>query len=107
MKQDVTDYAKKCDKCQRYSTLIRAYPERFTVIFCPWTFAKWGIDVIGPLPTAPGALKFTDVAVDYFTKWAETIPLSTITEKNLTKFIREHIIYKFGIPHSLVLDNAL
>ena len=33
--------------------------------------------------------------------------MSTILEKNLTKFIREHIIYRFGIPHSLVSDNAL
>ena len=56
---------------------------------------------------APRGLKFTVVAVDYFTKWVEAIPLSTITEKNLSKFIREHIIYRFGIPHSLVLDNVL
>ena len=33
--------------------------------------------------------------------------MSIITEKNLTKFISEHIIYRFGIPHSLVSDNAL
>ena len=59
------------------------------------------------LPTAPDGLKFVVVAVDYFTKWAEAIPLSTITEKNLTKFIREHIIFRFGILHSLVSDNAL
>ena len=59
------------------------------------------------MPTAPEGLKFAVVAVDYFTKWVEAIPLSAITEKNLTKFIREHIIYKFGIPHSLISDNAL
>ena len=44
--------------------------------------------------------------MDYFTKWAEAIPLSAITE-NLSKFIRKNIIYRFGIPHSLVLNNAL
>ena len=27
MKQDAADYAKKFDMCQRYSALIRAYPE--------------------------------------------------------------------------------
>ena len=74
--------------------------------FCPWPFAKWGIDIIGSLPTAHKKLKFIVVAVDYLTKWAEAILLSTITEKNLTKFIRENIIYRFGIPQSLVLDNA-
>ena len=107
MKQDATGYARKYNKCQRYSALIRPHPERLTVFFCPWPFAKWGINIIGPLSTAPGGLKFVIVAVDYFTKWAEAIPLSTILEKNLTKFIREHIIYRFGIPHSLVSDNAL
>ena len=45
--------------------------------------------------------------MDYFTKWAKAIPLSIITEKNLTKFIRDHIIYRFGIPQSLVSDNTL
>ena len=54
MKRDAVEYTTKCDKCQRYSALIRAHPERLTVIFCPWPFAKWGIDIIGPLPTAPG-----------------------------------------------------
>ena len=44
MKRDATEYARKCDKCQRYSALIRAHPERLTVIFCPWPFAKWGIE---------------------------------------------------------------
>ena len=68
---------------------------------------KWGIDIIGPLLTAPGGLKFAVVTVDYFTKWAEAIPLSTIIEENLTKFFHEHIIYRFRIPHSLVSDNAL
>ena len=58
------------------------------------------------MPTAPGRLKFAVVAVDYFTKWAEAVPLATITEKNLTKFVREHIIYRFEIPHSLVSNNA-
>ena len=107
MKQDAADYAKKCDKCQRYSALISAHPERLTVIFCPWSFAKCGINIIDPLPTVPGGLKFAAVAMDYFTKWAEAIPLSIITEKNMSKFIREHIIYRFGIPHSLVSDNDL
>ena len=107
MKQDAAEYARKCDKWQRYLALIRAHPERLTVIFCPWPFANWGIDIIGPMPTAPERLKFAVVAVDYFTKCAEAIPLSAITEKNLTKFIREHIIYRFEIPHSLILNNAL
>ena len=66
MKQNAADYAKKYNKCQRYSALIRAHSEWLTIIFYPWPFAKWEID--GPLPTAPGGFKFVVVVVDYFTK---------------------------------------
>ena len=107
MKADVTLYAKKCDRCQRYSNLMKAPPTELTAIFCPWPFAKWGFDVIGPLPVGPGGVKFAIVAVDYFTKWVEAIALARITEQNVVKFLREHIIYRFGIPQSLVSDNAL
>nr|GEX57852.1 hypothetical protein [Tanacetum cinerariifolium] len=34
---------------------------------CP--FQKWGMDIVGPLPEAPGKIKYLIVAVDYFTKW--------------------------------------
>ena len=68
MKQDAAEYAKNYDKCQTYSALIRAQPERLMVIFCLWPFENWEINSIGPLLTAPGGLKFVVVPVDYFTK---------------------------------------
>jgi hypothetical protein len=33
--------------------------------------------LVGPLPTAPGNLRYTVVAVEYFTKWIEAKPLAT------------------------------
>jgi hypothetical protein len=81
-------------------------PEDLTIVSSPIPFAKWGIDIIGPLPTAPGRLKYAVVAVDYFTKWAEAIPLAEITEENVTNFIKRHVVYRFGIPQSLVSDNG-
>jgi hypothetical protein len=38
------------------------------------------------------------VAIDYFTKWVEAIPLRTVTSKNMVDFVKERIIYHFGIP---------
>ena len=58
----------------------------------PWPFAVWGIDLIGPLPTARPAFKYVAVAVDYFTKWVEAKPLATISSKKVQDFAWEAII---------------
>jgi IS30 family transposase len=44
------------------------------------------MDIVGPLPMAQGNLKFTFVAVEYFTKWIGARAISTITSKIAQKF---------------------
>jgi hypothetical protein len=43
-----------------------------------WPLQRWGMDLVGPLPTAQGNCRFAAVAVDYFTKWVEAKPLANI-----------------------------
>lgn len=40
----------------------------------PWPVDVWEIDLVGELPKGRGGVKYAVVAVDYFTKWAETEP---------------------------------
>ncbi|XP_024018099.1 uncharacterized protein K02A2.6-like [Morus notabilis] len=105
LKKDAFQYARRYDKCQRYATIPRAPPEKLTSVPSPWPFTKWGIDLIGPLHPAPGGLKFAIAAVDYYTKWAEAKALTTTTEAACTKFMWDHIVCRFGVPHSIVSDN--
>ena len=46
------------------------------------------------------------VATDYFTKWVEAIPLKTVTSKDMVDFVREHIVYRFGIPQTITTDQG-
>lgn len=39
------------------------------------------MDLVGPMPLTSGQKKFLIVSVDYFSKWVEAEPLSSITEK--------------------------
>nr|KYP65221.1 Pol polyprotein [Cajanus cajan] len=65
------------------------------------------MDILRPFPPARGQLKFLIVAIDYFTKWIEACPLAKIATENVQKFTWKNIICRFGIPHSLVIDNGL
>ena len=71
LKKDSHEWAKKCDKCQRFAHIPRQAPAPLCPITVPRPFAKWGIDLIGELPTAPRQYKHAIVAIDYFTKWVE------------------------------------
>jgi hypothetical protein len=68
MSKDAVRIVKPCDKCQRFSRVVNSHPETFTAITSSWPFAKWGVDIVGPMPSGKGSRKFLVVAVDYFTK---------------------------------------
>jgi hypothetical protein len=46
------------------------------------------------------------LATDYFTKWVEAIPLKKVTSENMVEFVKEHIIYRFGIPQTTTTDQG-
>ncbi|RDX88999.1 hypothetical protein CR513_29338, partial [Mucuna pruriens] len=73
--------------CQRFADVHQAPPEQLHVVASPWPFHKWGIDILGSFPMAPGQVKFLMVAVDYFTKWIEAEPMATITAERVKRFI--------------------
>ena len=68
MQKDTQTYVKACDKCQRFSNVIRQPSEELTLMMAPWLFAQWGLDIIGPFLVAVRQLKFLVVGIDYFTK---------------------------------------
>ena len=49
----------------------------------PWSFAQWGLDIMGLFPIVVRQLKFLIVDIDYFTKWVEAEALATIKEKKV------------------------
>jgi hypothetical protein len=72
---------RSCEACQKFSPRS-GNPSQFTKLMThTWPLQRWGLDIVGPLPTAQGNLKFTFVAVEYFTKWIEARAVSTITSK--------------------------
>uniref|UniRef100_A0A2N9IU12 Uncharacterized protein n=1 Tax=Fagus sylvatica TaxID=28930 RepID=A0A2N9IU12_FAGSY len=106
MQSDAVRYVRKCDKCQRFAPKIHQPARELNPLSSPWPFAQWGLDIVGPLPRAPGNKKFLIVATDYFTKWVEAEPLSHIREVDTKRFLWKSIITRFGIPWAVISDNG-
>nr|GEV41369.1 reverse transcriptase domain-containing protein [Tanacetum cinerariifolium] len=87
MHRDAREEIHKCDSCQIHYSIPKLPKTLMTSIMAPWPFFRRGMDVLGPLPEAPGKVKFVIVAVDYFTKWIEAKPLAKTTGKEIKKFV--------------------
>jgi hypothetical protein len=96
---------RSCKACEKFSPRSGS-PSQFTKLIAhTWPLQCWGLDIVGPLPTTQGNLKFTFIAVEYFTKWIEARAVSTITSKTAKKFFWQNIVYRFGVSSELTVDN--
>jgi hypothetical protein len=44
--------------------------------------------------------------MEYFTKWIEVKPLTNMSSTSIKKFFWENIIYRYGVPRHIIVDNA-
>ena len=107
MQKEALEYVKKCDQCQRYAPSIHKPRGILNPLSSPWSFAQWGLDIVGPFPKAVGNKKYLLVGTDYFTKWVEAEPLANIRDVDAKRFVWKNIVTRFGIPHALISDNSL
>jgi hypothetical protein len=107
MLEDCFEYYKGCQDCQKFGNTQRVPTSALNPIIKPWPFRGWGIDLIGQInPPSSKGHKFMLLATDYFTKWVESIPLKKVTSENMVEFVKEHIIYRFGIPQTITTDQG-
>ncbi|XP_051121614.1 uncharacterized protein LOC127245013 [Andrographis paniculata] len=100
-------YAQGCEACQRHGPLIRIPAEELHAVVKPWPFRGWAMDIIGKIhPPSSRRHSFILVATDYFTKWTEAVPLANVTYQEVIKFIKEHIIHRYGIPQTITAGQG-
>jgi hypothetical protein len=54
MNKDSVRLVQHCDKCHRFAREMKNPPEKLSLITSPWPFAKWGVDIVGPMPPGGG-----------------------------------------------------
>jgi len=107
MLEDCFAYYKGCQECQKFGNVQRAPASAMNPIIKPWPFRGWEIDLIIHIyPPSSKNHKFILVATDYFMKWVEEIPLKNVTSRDTVEFVKEHIVYRFGIPQTITTDQG-
>ena len=107
MQREVLEYARKCDKCQRFALSIHQPGGILNPLSSLWLFAQWGLDIMRPFSKAVENKKYLLVGTNYFTKWVEAEPLTNIRDVDAKRFVWKNIVTQFGVPHVLISDNGL
>ena len=107
MQKEAQEYVKKCDRCQRFAPNIHQPRRVLNPLSSHWSFAQWGLDIVGPFPKAVENKKYLLICTDYFTKWVETEPLANIRDVDVKRFIWKNIVTRFGVHYVLISDNGL
>ncbi|GJU71406.1 putative ribonuclease H-like domain-containing protein [Tanacetum coccineum] len=106
MHKDARTLIRSCQDCQVYKHVPRNPQQKLTPITSPWSFYKWGIDIAGPFLEGPGKVKILIMAMDYFIKWIEAKPLTTITGNQIKNFLWDNIVCRFGLPGKIISNNG-
>jgi transposase InsO family protein len=105
--KDAYAWARKCEKCALFAGKERLAALPLHPIIVEQPFMRWGIDFVGPInPSSSAGHKWILTATDYFTRWTEAVALREASENVLLSFY-EDLITRFGVPKSLISDNAL
>jgi hypothetical protein len=100
-------FAKKCHQCQIHADFIDQPHKPIHPTKMSWPLKMWGMGIVGPIhtPSSKGH-KFILAMTDYFSKWSEVIGLKEVKTKNVEDFIRNNLIYHFGVTSQIISDNG-
>ena len=104
MFEDIREYIKNCDNCQRRGPITRKEPLQLILVKSP--FHRVGLDIKGPLPITKSGNRYIIVAMDYFTKWPEARAIKDIKAETVAKFLYEEVICRHGAPEEILTDRG-
>jgi hypothetical protein len=97
---DAEELVKRCQRCKYFAKQQHIPAYKLVTIPPTWPFACWGLDMIGPLPTAPGGFNRVLVAIDKFTKWIDVKPV-TCPKADRVLDILDELVHRYGLPHRI------
>ena len=103
--KDAREFVLTCDRCQRIGNISKKHEMPLKGILEVEIFDMWGIDFMGPFPSALG-YKYILVMMDYVSKWVEAMPTLTNNARVVKKMLKKVIFPRFGTPRALISDGG-
>jgi hypothetical protein len=97
---------KKCHHFHVFTWKMCSHLAPLHLVIIGGPFTKWGVDFLDCNLDSSGGHQHIIVAIDYFTKWEEAMPMIKSNGKTATFFMFNQIIYQFRISSEIVTDHG-
>jgi len=103
---DLDAFLRQREPCARYhrEAISRHAGLQPTLVVEP--LERVSIDITGPHNRSSRQKQYILTCVDYFSKWAEALPLKNHTATTVARAIMTHIFFRFGAPLQQLSDRA-
>lgn len=101
---DAVDLVQKCLGCQMYARQPHMPASELKTIPLAWSFAVWGLDMLGPFKMASGGFTHLLVAVNKFTKCIEAKPVKKLDGSTVVNFMRG---LSFSMASPMILSQIM
>ena len=107
MSQDIYNYCRSCDVCQRTSSKGRVKKAKLVQMpICSVPFERVAIDIVGPIsPCSSDGHRYILTLIDYATSFPEAVPLRNITSIDVSEALLS-IFSRVGIPKEIISDRG-
>ncbi|CAD6923626.1 unnamed protein product [Tilletia controversa] len=109
MKSDLRRFCASCGVCQVSARPQPDQEREYAVVVADTTiqpFERWGVDLIGKLPSTPDGNRWIVTAVDYATGWPLARALPDAKAERIAEFIHNEVFMNFGAPRDFITDNG-
>ncbi len=107
MARDVQAWLSVCVECQLFARRHLKPSEKMHVPDNPEVpFRRWALDWIGPLTPTDSGMRWILVGIELNTRWVEAKAYTEATAENISRFIYENIVTRFGAPSEILTDRG-
>lgn len=107
MRQDIINFVKTCESCQRYKLDRNKTRQPMLITDTPKRpFEKIQMDIVGPLPITENGNRYLLTIQDNFSKFSDAIPLESTDAIQVALAFATNFISKHGCPNEIHTDQG-
>lgn len=105
MAEDIRDYCKSCNHCQRMNPSSKPLAAELQPIKVTGIFERWGADLEDPLHETSSGKRYVIFDSEYLAKWVEIAALPDKAADSVRKFLL-NLVFRHGSCHFLLHDQG-